>query len=311
MKHLFHLSFIVFLGIAVTFTACKKDNDAPSENETNSQIALQADDEARVSSELDAVVADATILLEADPATSGDNLVLEDLICDASVVANTGTDPMTVTITYNGGNCSTARTRAGKVILSLAQGSRWKDAGASVKVEFQDFKITRKSDQKSITINGMKVYTNVSGGLMFQLATLNNITHKVTSDGLSIKFDDGASREWKVARQYVFTYNNGIVISISGLHTEGNLAGIVEWGTNRFGNTFTTSISSPLVIKQDCNFRVTAGTVTHATAAYSATATFGLNATGAVTVCPGTGKYYYKLEWNGANGRSINALIPY
>lgn len=312
MSHLLRLSLITLVGITLFAGGCKKDDSSqPSENEAKSQVAQQADDESRVSAELDAVAADATILLEADPATSGDNSVLDNLICDASVVANTGTNPMTLTITYNGGNCSTARVRSGTVILSMAQGTKWKDAGAVVNVEFRDLKITRKADQKSITINGTKIYTNVSGGLMFQLAGLNNIIHKITSSGLSIQFDNGAARQWQVARQYTFTYSNGIVISITGLHSEGGGDGIAEWGTNRFGNTFTTSIGSAIVIKQDCNFRVTGGTVTHKTPAYSATATFGLNSTGIVTTCPGSGKYYYKLEWSGANGGSLNALIPY
>lgn len=311
MNLLSRFSLTMLLGITLIFTACQKDSDPPSENETDSQIVLQADDDSRVSSELDAIAADATILLEADPATSGDNSVLDELICDASVELNAGTNPMTLTITYNGSNCSAVRTRTGKVILSMVQGVKWKDAGASINVEFQDLKITRKSDQKSITINGTKTYTNVSGGLMIHLATAGSITHKITSDGLSIKFDNGAVREWKVARQYVFTYSGGIVISISGLHSENNLDGIAEWGTNRFGNAFTSSISSAIVIKQDCNFRITGGVLTHTTPAYSATATFGLNANGAASSCPGDGKYYYKLEATGTNGGTLNALIPY
>lgn len=311
MNHLSRVSLVMLTGITLMFTACQKDNDPSSENETDSQITLQADDESRVSSELDAVTTDAALLLEADPATSGDNSVLDELICDASVALNTGTNPMTLTITYNGGYCSATRSRTGKVILSIAQGVKWKEAGAAVNVEFQDLKITRKSDQKSITINGTKTYANVSGGLLAHLATAGSITHKITSSGLSIKFDNGTAREWQVARQYLFTYSNGIVISISGLHSEGNVDGIVDWGTNRFGNPFTTSISSALVIKQDCNFRITGGVVTHTTPAYNATATFGLNANGAAASCPGDGKYYYKLQATGTNGGTLNALIPY
>jgi len=40
------------------------------------------------------------------------------------------------------------------IVLSMAQGVRWRDAGAQLNISFQNFKITRLSDNKSITING-------------------------------------------------------------------------------------------------------------------------------------------------------------
>lgn len=311
MKRLLYFPALAALCAAIIFSSCQKDDDKGSETDNQTMAASQADDESRVSSELDAIAADATVVVESNPATSGDYSVLDEMICDASITVNTDTDPMSVTIDYNGANCSVSRKRSGKVILTMAKGSQWKNEGTSVTIKFQDLKITRNSDQKSITINGSKTYTNVSGGLLSKLATTGTIIHKITSSGLSIKFDNGAAREWQVARQYTFTYNNGVVINISGLHTEGDLGGIVEWGTNRFGNAFTTSISSPLVARQDCNFRVGAGMLTHTTPAFSATATFGLNASGEVTGCPGTGKYYYKLTAVGANGNSLNTLVAY
>jgi hypothetical protein len=127
---------------------------------------------------------------------------------------------------------------------------------------------------------------------------------------MSITFDNGSQRNWQIARQRVFTYNNGVVITTTGLHTEGNTSGVAEWGTNRFGRTFTTSITNPVVIRQDCNFRITAGKVTHTVPAFVSSATFGLNAAGNPTSCP-AGNFYAKLEWTGTGGNTYSALIPY
>ena len=192
----------------------------------------------------------------------------------------------------------------------MAANVHWKDQGAAITVNYQDLKITRLSDNKSITINGEHTITNVSGGLLYELANLNTITHSITSSGISVKFDNGTSRTWQVARQRVFSYDAGIVITTTGTHTEGNLTNITEWGTNRLGSTFTTSIVTPLVVRQDCSFRLVSGSVMHNVGALSAVATFGLNSSGIPTDCPGLGNYYFKLVWtvNGGSHSHITIL---
>jgi hypothetical protein len=188
--------------------------------------------------------------------------------------------------------------------------TQWKNAGAAVTVTFQNLKITRTSDNKSITINGSQTYTNVSGGLLINLASLNNITHSITSNGLTVTFDNGSQRSWQVAKQRVFTYNAGVVITTTGTHTDGNTTGIAEWGTNRFGGAFATSVMEPLVVRQDCSFRLTSGKVKHTTGGATAVATFGLNANGEPTTCP-VGAYYCKVVWTGPNNNSLSVIFPY
>jgi hypothetical protein len=115
---------------------------------------------------------------------------------------------------------------------------------------------------------------------------------------------------WKVARKRTFTYNYGVVITETGNHTEGTNTKIAEWGVNRFGHAFTTSITEPLVVRQDCNFRLTHGEVKHEGIA-TATATFGLDVNGNPTSCPGLGSYYFKLVWTGPGGNTHSAILPY
>lgn len=299
----------LILSLAAGFTACKKSDNSLT-NENDNEISVHSADEARFESEMDAVVNDVNISLESEASMTGRFMGIQGVICDADVTVNTTANPMTLTIVYNGSNCLGTRTRTGTVVVSMPQGTQWKRPGAAVTVSFQQLKITRVRDNKSITINGTQTYTNVSGGLLGNLASLGTITRTVTSPGLSLTFDDGSQRSWQVAKQRVFTYNNGLVVTSSGMHTEGGVTNIAAWGTNRFGNSFTTAFTTPLVIRQDCDFRITTGVVTHVTPRITASATFGLDASGNPTGCPGTGTYYYKLAWTIGN-RSNSIILPY
>ncbi|HXB06093.1 MAG TPA: hypothetical protein VNW04_03235, partial [Puia sp.] len=139
------------------------------------------------------------------------------------------------------------------------------------------------------------------------------ITHTIMSTNMSVTFDNGAQRTWSVARQRVYSYNNGLVVTTTGLQTSGSIQGISEWGTNRFGNTFTTQIVNPLVISL-CNsaFQVTSGEVNLTNAAGSTMITFGLDSTGAATSCPvGSASYYFKLVWTGKAGKTYTFILPY
>jgi hypothetical protein len=302
--------FFLTLSLLIGFAACKKDSS--SNNNSNDQLATHSDDQEQMASEVDAVANDADITLESSTSFTGRYTGAHGVICDATVVVNTSGDPKTITITYNGTNCFGNRTRTGAVVISMPANTQWKNAGAAITVTYQNLKITRVRDNKSITINGSQTYTNVSGGLLINLATLGSITHSITSSGLTITFDNGSQRSWQVAKQRVFAFtNNSVVITTTGTHTDGTNTGIAEWGTNRFGGTFATSILEPLVVRQDCDFRLTSGKVKHTTGDASATATFGLNASGEPTTCPGTGTYYFKVIWTGPNGNSITVIRPY
>jgi hypothetical protein len=298
----------LFVSLAIFFTACKKDNSNTSGNtDYTAELSVQADDQEQFSSEMDAIADDANTAVSAESSISGK---VQSLICDATVTADTTGDPKTITITYDGTNCHGNRTRTGVVILSMPKSMHWKDQGAVLTITVQNLKITRIRDNKSITINGTKTITNVTGGLLPDLASHGTITHTINSDGMSVTFGDGTQRTWKIAEQRTFTYNNGIVITVSGTHTEGAATGILVWGTNRMGNAFSCAITDPLVVRQDCDFRLVSGTAVHTRSTVTATITFGLDANGNPVSCP-SGSYYFKLVWVGLNGNSHTIIFPY
>jgi hypothetical protein len=309
----------------VVFAACKKSSNTDNSNTSDADVQTQSDDQSRVSSENDAVTNDVntsidtqagisstSVATRGDVQTDGPHAV-ESHICDATVTVDTTVNPRTLTITYNGSNCAGTRTRTGTVVVSVAAGVKWSDKGAVVTVSIQNLKITRVLDGKSITINGTHTYTNVTGGRLYDLAlgTITTITHTVTSDDMTITFDNGSKRSWHIARQRVVTYVNGVVVTESGLHTDGSTSGITEWGTNRFGNSFETVFTSPVVVKQSCAWRLTSGEIEVIRPAVTVTLTLGLDSTGTPTDCPGVGVYYFKLVWVGAAGKTYTFILPY
>ncbi len=301
---------VLALTVVFIFTACKKD-EAPKNTDTETEVKAHNEDQNFVSSEMDAVINESIVSLESEGAFSGKMMDQQDIntLCNATAVADTFSNPWKITITYNGNNCFNTHHRSGTVVLSMPAGTRWKNAGAALTITVQNLVIKRLSDNKQIKINGTQTITNVNGGLAYQLPVLNNITHTVNGT-LSITFGDNTQRNWQVSRKKVFTYNNGVVLTVHGTGTDGNHTQLAEWGTNRFGHAFFTSITHPLVFRQDCSMRLTAGELKHQGFATS-TVTFGLNASGNPTGCPGTGNYYFKIVWTGPNGGSHQAILPY
>jgi hypothetical protein len=312
---------VMAITMTVIMFACKKSNNADNSNTSDADVQTQSVDQTTVSNENDAVTNDVNLTLSGQAAVTGSSVTpgvqtagayaVTSLICDASVTVDTSNSTRVITITYNGANCSLTRTRTGVVTVSIPTGVKWSDKGAVITVSIQNLKITSLGTNKSITINGTHTYTNVSGGSLANLSNLTSITHTVTSSDMTVTFDNGSKRSWQIARQRMYTYNNGWVVTETGIHTDGSTTGITEWGTNRFGNSFETVITTPVVVKQSCGFRLTSGQIEVIRPAVTLTLTLGLDAQGnPVTDCP-LSFFYFKLVWMGAGGKSVTYIAPY
>lgn len=301
---LFLLAFTFFTGMV----SCKKEKNSET---NNTEISTHADDQLVFSAEADAVANDVSTALEAAVIFSPREMGVDTIrVCGGYITWNLESDPLIATITYNGSNCEGSRKKEGTVTVSIPGGTKWKNAGAAVTVTFNDLKITGLQNQKTVIINGTQIHTNVSGGLLLNLASQQPVIHTIASDGLSVIFDNATTRIWKVAQKRTFTYDNGIVLSVSGNHKEGDIDNVAEWGTNRFGITFTTATVEPLVFRQNCNFRLSSGTLKHTVSGISAAVTYGLDASGnPAAACPSI--FYYKIVYTGLNGHSISFILPY
>ena len=114
------LSLVLFFFAFVLFSACKKDDATPNNNGENDVVSAAVTDESQVTTEMDGIALDAATAIEYEPTFSGNYGVLDQIICDATVTYSTSTDPMTVTITYNGSNCGAGRSRTGSIVQSIA-----------------------------------------------------------------------------------------------------------------------------------------------------------------------------------------------
>lgn len=307
MKTLYRISFLI--GISFAFASCMKE--AITATDYIGETTATADDHARFSVEEDAIFNEINAVLESTTGFAGRGYSIQSSICDASITADTSGSTRTITITYNGSNCLGGRTRNGSVLISMPQSTRWRNPGAVISISFQNLKVTRNSDQKTMTINGTLTHTNVSGGLLANLQAGSTITHTISSTGMSVTLDNGQQRSWNVARRRVYSYNNGIVISSTGTSTQGSFQNVAEWGTNRFGNPFYTYSIQPMVIRQDCGFRLVSGKVALSTNLFNATMTYGLDAAGMPTSCPATGNYYLRVNWTGPSGLPRVVILPY
>lgn len=321
------------------FTACTKNNTTGSSSTDPSSTAnLQtaADDQSQVSYEADAVDDDANTALNGQTVVSGNSISVEgtttvrttmgvnqtdsigpriidnNSICDATITYADTNGARTITIVYNGANCSGNRTRTGTVTISIPDGVYWKNAGAAVTLQITNLTITRVRDGKTWIINGTKTYTNVSGGLLINLPILDSVVHSINGN-MQITFASGNQRTWSIAKRRVFTYNDGVFLSTTGTHSDslGN-SDVAEWGTNRFGVTFESLITQPKTIAQSCEFRLTGGqNEVIRSDDWTSTITYGLDANGDATGCPGTGTYYYKLVVSRPNGKTYTYILPY
>ena len=298
---IFYLSFFL--------TACQKEDITATDYIT--EVTNQGDDHSRFSTEIDAVANDVNAALEVTAGFAGRTGNILSVICDADIDADTLGSTRTITITYDGANCLVDRKRTGKIVVSMAQGVRWKNAGAVLSINYQDLKVTRLSDNKTITISGIQTITNVSGGLLINLPTVRTITHTVKSSLMNITLDNGAKRTWQVARRRVYSLDNGIVITTTGTYSEGATVGISEWGSNRFGTAFTSSILQPLIIRQACNYRLISGRIDHTTKLYNAKVMFGLDSAGAAISCPNNKALYLKISWRGPSRIERIVNLPY
>jgi hypothetical protein len=325
-------SLLMAASLSLFLFACKKDSSSSSSTPTNAQLQTQSDDESRVSNETDAAFNDVNTSMNAQAGVTGASETapirygvavqggtahdtVKSWICDAVVTIDTIDATHNITITYNGGNCQLTRVRTGSVVVSWPKGAKWTTAGTSFTVTFNNLKITRVLDGKSIILNGTHTYTNVSGGSLLSLNANSTapIIHTISSSNMSITFDDGSQRTWSVGRQRSYSYNNGIVLVTTGTHTDGTTAGISEWGTNRFGNAFTVQIKQGLTISQSCTWQLTAGEALLTNAQGSTDITFGLNSSGqAMNSCPvAPAVYYFQLIWTGKTGKTFTIIMPY
>lgn len=306
------LSAVLPLLLVFALSACKKNTSFNSSDagQFNAALNVQATDEVRISSEIDAVFNDI------------DNVLNGQAPCGTQLTVDTVDNPNHITISYGGNSCDATRSRSGSITIYSGPGTHWSTAGDIVTAYFTNYRVTRidsnktvRLTNKTVRLNGGFNYANASGGSLSGLSTegATPVVHTIAGVNIGVTFDDGSLATWQIARQRTYTYNGGLVITTTGLDSAGGMANAAEWGGNRYGNSFVATVLSPLVINQACSWQLSGGQIQLTNPVGLTSVTYGLNSAGtAATGCPGTDStYYMQVTWTGTDENPYSVLLPY
>jgi hypothetical protein len=299
MKKFTQYPVILITLSVLSLTACKKQDV-----DLNSEYKIQVDDQMFISAEIDAVTIDANTIVESTEYFFERRNETANGLCDASFTVDSTSSIKYFTVSYNGVNCAGRSKREGQVIITIKKGESFSTAGATLNLTYKDLKITRIGDNKTIILNGDVDLTNASGGRMASIF-YSNLVHLINSNGINITFDNGVKRLWQLSVKRTYSFDNGLVITSTGNKSIGAQSGISAAGTTRAGKHFVTSIEEPMVIRQDCYFRLVSAKLVQAQG-QTLIIKFGLDENGEAVSCP-AGAFYLKASWDG--GHSF--ILPY
>ena len=323
MKNKIQFFRILLLTVlsTVMLNGCKKsnDNDMSTGSDETAELRSNAEDELRVSNDVDDLMNEVNEValtnkrfmgMNAMPFLSGNHIPCNAVI-DSSLMSQG-----TIIITFNGNNCGGNRTRTGSITLQLPYDATsntvtpWTTAGCVLTVTFSQYRITKMMNGKSITFNGSKQITNVNGGLVDDATSfITPIVHRITGM-MQITFDNNTTRTWNIDRtRTIERTNNLTTIAITGNATANGISNVAMWGINRKGNSFTVSIPTPVVLNSACSFNAISGVRILQGLVRVLTVTYGVDQSGNVVSsgCP----FGYRLNWINKQGNPVQVIIAY
>jgi hypothetical protein len=313
-RHLIFLIAVIATSFGLTFIGCKKSKTTDPPTPGNSSWQQLTIDENNVENNSDEAMNDATNVLTPGGLLKGSQSLPCHATIDSAVVHDT---IRTIYIHYNGLNCLNTKYITGNVEISKNVNVNWHEAGATVLVKFIDYKVVRIANGKSMTFNGTKTFTNVSGGYIWQLGFPGHyaLVDKV-SGAIQVKFDDNSTRTWNIARQRTLTRVVTIdsvphlVLTIDGFGSDGGYSSLVTWGVNRNGENFYTQITQSVVIREACGWDPCSGIETFQipSASKSATVTYGYDSNNEL-ITDGTCPTRYRIDYT-VNGTSGTLFLP-
>jgi hypothetical protein len=214
---------------------------------------------------------------------------------------------------------SPSRTRAGQIKVELVVGNSWKDVGAVLKLTYTNFKITKLSNNKSITFNGVKTLKNVNGiNWLTFITSTSNFKFQERALNVNVTFENGDQATWNSARLTTWDYvaanaTPGIPYGYVKFTSNGDTAisgsnQTDSWGVNRHGAPFQTVYQSPWLSNSYCGFwRPTSGTLTHQVGFYNLTLQLGVDQAGNPSTL--NCAYGFKVSWTPPGGTTAQSQI--
>ena len=291
---------VVICTISVV-TGCKKDRTTEVSSPDTSSLQQLAKDDAQVQASDNEITNDVNNAITSKSAKAVDSIYACTITVD-TIGANK--DTLQITMVYAGFNAGHNFTRTGTVIVTKPLGIPWSAQNCSVNFKYESLSITKVSTGKKFIFNGNRLFTNVSGGRIVDLGSTtiptSSVEHSITG-AMQITFEDGTTRTWNISRTRTWggTYPSALTLTVGSTGaSSGGFSNLVEYGTNRNGEAFYTSINTPILYSQACGWNPIWGGFTHQIPGIpkSATVTFGYNISDQ-QVTEGTCADFYKLDW--------------
>ncbi len=311
----------VVIVSSVAIVSCKKtiENITNSVDNTNAASAkTQSADASLVNPEMEQTDNDVDNVVSTSAKMCGAGNIFTNTtnVLPPDVTVDATTSKQTLTITFNGTLYGGCRKRTGTITVDLNNASRWIDSGAVLHYTFTNFKVVNTCTNKTITINGYRELTNLSGGNFFTLTTFKTLklTHKIRGN-YSLAFTDASgntdSANWNVARNTTITYSNPTyTVLTSGDTTISGIQQVESYGTTRNGSSYTTAFTTSIMSNTTCGlWKPTAGVVAHKVGLFAFGVQYGVDSTGTQVLSGCAG--YYKISWPTVAGTTATAIIPY
>ncbi len=302
-KNLFRFGFLMIAAMTLTFAGCKKDTTTNKDKVNTESMQQLSQDENSVEIASDQALNDANQVL-----SPGKSKSTESGPCNTTTtIGPVINDTITIDIFYHGPDCSNTFIRNGHVLIKKKFHENWGVPGATVIVSLNNFHIIKISNGKSLTLNGIKHFQNVTGHYLRELdsITVTSIVHKVWGT-VTATFDNNTTRVWNIARQRTFTGSFialALVMTTDGFGTADGYTNLATWGINRHGEQFYSSITQSVVHRQVCTWDPCSGIIVHEipAASKSATITFGYDSNNNL-ITNGDCPTRYRVDWvNGTN----------
>ncbi len=295
------------IGLALSLAGCVKEDD--TKKAADEQSVKQTEDNNFMKGESDQANTDVQDALE-NFSTIGGRVDADKVVCGCTIDS---VAPKYIRLTYDGVtpcNTNPRRRRAGVIEARLVAGNHWHNQGAKLELTFKEYKVTRETDDRSITLNGKKYITNERGSNWLGiLAQTDSLVLRERADTIKVKYDNGANGLYSMARVTSWKYRTSPIRFIFRAQGDGQ-DGLDSWGTGRFGNTYTSTFTRPWVSNTYCGVAFpNAGQVVAKSAGNTLTITLGVDRDGNSDTrdCA----YGWKLDWLNTNGGTGSAVISY
>jgi hypothetical protein len=304
-KYLFKFTFLMIAAMTLVVAGCTKDKTTPKGSSDTESMQQLTKDNNNFENVTDQAVNDANSVLTIGALKTGGGP------CNTTVtVGNVVNDSITIDIRYHGRDCPGTHYRVGHILIKKKYLEPWGTPGATVLVTLANFAVTKVATQKTLTLNGIKHFENVTGHYLWQLDSnlVTSIEHRIWGT-VSATFDNGTSRTWNLARQRVFTgILTNLVMTVDGFGSADGYTNLSAWGINRNGEQFYTQITQSIVYRQVCDFDPCSGIMIHQipAASKSATVTYGYDSNNNL-ITNGDCPTRYRVDW--VNGSSSGTLF--